>query len=76
MNITNADDLSRRIPNPGKDKNEIGVLIDAFNQTLDRLEFLFNRQKRFMADVSHELRTPLTVIKGNVGLIKDDERAG
>jgi two-component system OmpR family sensor kinase len=70
MNITNADDLSRRIPNPGKDKNEIGVLIDAFNQTLDRLEFLFNRQKRFMADVSHELRTPLTVIKGNVGLLR------
>jgi two-component system OmpR family sensor kinase len=70
MNITNADDLSRRIPNPGKDKNEIGVLIDAFNQTIDRLEYLFNRQKRFMADVSHELRTPLTVIKGNVGLLR------
>jgi heavy metal sensor kinase len=70
MNITNADDLSRRIPNQGKDKNEIGVLIDAFNQTLDRLEYLFNRQKRFMADVSHELRTPLTVIKGNVGLLR------
>jgi signal transduction histidine kinase len=70
MNITNADDLSRRIPNPGKDKNEIGLLIDAFNQTLDRLEYLFNRQKRFMADVSHELRTPLTVIKGNVGLLR------
>ncbi len=70
MNISNADDLSRRIPNPGKDKNEIGVLVDAFNQTLDRLEYLFNRQKRFMADVSHELRTPLTVIKGNVGLLR------
>ena len=70
MNITNADDLSRRLPNQGKDKNEIGVLIDGFNQTLDRLEYLFNRQKRFMADVSHELRTPLTVIKGNVGLLR------
>jgi heavy metal sensor kinase len=70
LSITNADDLSRRIPNPGEEKNEIGVLIDAFNQTLDRLEYLFNRQKRFMADVSHELRTPLTVIKGNVGLLR------
>ena len=57
-------------PVPGKNKNEIGVLIEAFNQTLDRLEYLFNRQKRFMADVSHELRTPLTVIKGNVGLLR------
>lgn len=70
MNITNADDLSRRIPDPGEEKNEIGVLIEAFNQTLDRLEYIFNRQKRFMADVSHELRTPLTVIKGNVGLLR------
>ncbi len=70
LSITNADDLSRRIPVPRKNKNEIGVLIEAFNQTLDRLEYLFNRQKRFMADVSHELRTPLTVIKGNVGLLR------
>jgi heavy metal sensor kinase len=70
LSITNADDLSRRIPNSRKSKNEIGVLIEAFNQTLDRLEYLFNRQKRFMADVSHELRTPLTVIKGNVGLLR------
>ncbi len=70
LSITNADDLSRRIPYSRKSKNEIGVLIEAFNQTLDRLEYLFNRQKRFMADVSHELRTPLTVIKGNVGLLR------
>ena len=41
-----------------------------FNQTLVRLERLFNAQRRFLADVSHELRTPLTVIKGNVGLMR------
>jgi two-component system, OmpR family, sensor kinase len=56
----------------------VGQLIRAFNETLERLEDLFNRQRRFLADVSHELRTPLTVIKGNVGLIRklgeaDDE---
>jgi heavy metal sensor kinase len=67
--IANKDDLSRRIPNVTR-KNEIGVLIDAFNQTLDRLEDIFNKQKRFLADVSHELRTPLTVIKGNAGLLR------
>jgi len=68
--ITNADDLSRRIPNPERSENEIGILIEAFNQTLNRLEQLFSTQKRFMADVSHELRTPLTVIKGNVSLLR------
>lgn len=70
LNITNADDLSRRIPNTTHSQNEIGILIEAFNQTLNRLEQLFSTQKRFMADVSHELRTPLTVIKGNVSLLR------
>lgn len=67
--IANKADLSRRIPEVAR-KNEIGVLIEAFNQTLDRLEDIFNKQKRFIADVSHELRTPLTVIKGNAGLLR------
>ncbi len=70
LSITNADDLSRRIPNTTHSQNEVGILIEAFNQTLNRLEQLFSTQKRFMADVSHELRTPLTVIKGNVSLLR------
>jgi signal transduction histidine kinase len=48
----------------------VGQLINAFNQTLSRLENLFNTQRRFLADVGHELRTPLTVIKGNVDLMR------
>jgi two-component system OmpR family sensor kinase len=74
--IIHADDLSRRIPYEGP-TDEIGMLIGAFNSTLERLENLFTAQQRFLADVSHELRTPLTVIKGNVDLIRkfgsDDE---
>jgi len=72
IQISNADDLSRRIPykDVGEEPDEIGELINAFNQTLGRLEKLFSAQRRFMADVSHELRTPLTVINGNVGLIR------
>jgi heavy metal sensor kinase len=78
LQITNADDLSRRIPYSGPPNDEIGQLIRAFNQTLSRLENLFNTQRRFLADVGHELRTPLTVIKGNVDLMRrmnctDDE---
>jgi two-component system OmpR family sensor kinase len=78
LQITRADDLSRRIPYSGPADDEVGQLIHAFNQTLSRLENLFNSQRRFLADVGHELRTPLTVIKGNVDLMRrigciDDE---
>ena len=69
LNITRADDLSRRIPYSGPPDDEVGKLINAFNKTLSRLENLFNSQRRFVADVGHELRTPLTVIKGNVDLM-------
>lgn len=68
--ITNADDLSRRIPLENPSNDEVGKLVTAFNQTLERLERLFTSQQRFLGDVSHELRTPLTVIKGNIGLIR------
>lgn len=70
MQITKADDLSRRIPYEGPPEDEIGRLITSFNQTLSRLEGLFNTQRRFLTDVGHELRTPLTVIKGNTSLMR------
>ena len=78
LQITRADDLSRRIPYQGPPEDEVGQLITAFNKTLGRLENLFNTQRRFLTDVGHELRTPLTVIKGNVHLMRrmnctDDE---
>ena len=68
--ITRADDLSLRIPQERTPPDEVGQLILAFNQTLERLEHLFNAQRRFLADVSHELRTPLTVLQGNAGLMR------
>src|SRR6185295_9590189 len=68
--INRADDLSRRIPYRGRSSDEVGNLVETFNQTLERLESLFTSQQRFIADVSHELRTPLTVIKGNVDLMR------
>ncbi|MBP7693693.1 MAG: HAMP domain-containing protein [Anaerolineales bacterium] len=69
LQITRADDLSRRIPitNSG---DEVGRLSAAFNESLERLERLFTAQRRFLADVSHELRTPLTAIRGNVDLLE------
>jgi two-component system OmpR family sensor kinase len=70
LQISHANDLSRRIPYHGSEKDEIGQLIYSFNETLERLEKLFASQQRFLADVSHELRTPLTVIKANADLMR------
>ncbi|HEY44396.1 MAG TPA: HAMP domain-containing histidine kinase [Anaerolineae bacterium] len=68
--ITRTDDLTRRIPLFGPPTGEVGRLTLAFNETLERLEALFENQRRFLADVSHELRTPLTAIRGNIDLIR------
>ena len=67
--ITAADDLSRRIPYNGP-PDELAQLTNTFNETMERLERLFNAQRRFVADVSHEMRTPLTTIQGNLDLIR------
>jgi signal transduction histidine kinase len=69
LQITHAEDLAKRIPYSGPD-DEVGRLISAFNETLERLEKLFKTQRQFISDVSHELRTPLTVIKGNLDLLR------
>ena len=70
LQITGSNDLSKRIPVSTQHNDEINTLALSYNQTLVRLERLFNAQRRFLADVSHELRTPLTVIKGNIGLMR------
>lgn len=67
--ITAADDLESRIPYDGP-PDEIGQLVQTFNETLQRLERLFKAQRRFVADVSHEMRTPLTTIQGNLDLMR------
>jgi heavy metal sensor kinase len=56
--------------------DELGLLAQAFNETLSRLEGSFEQLKRFTSDASHELRTPLTAIRsvGEVGLQKDGNR--
>ena len=67
--ITRADDLSRRVPDTGRN-DEFGDLAQALNQTLEQIERLFQTQQRLLADVSHELRTPLTTIRGNLDLMR------
>lgn len=69
-NITSADDLSNIRITPSDGGDIVSRLVLSFNELLTRLEQLFRRQQRLLADVSHELRTPLTAIRGNVDLIR------
>ncbi|RME09931.1 MAG: sensor histidine kinase [Ardenticatenia bacterium] len=69
LQITRAEDLTRRIPKPAAD-DEIRHLVEAFNEMLARLEEVFRDQQRFVADVSHELRTPLTTLQSTVDLLR------
>lgn len=64
-----AERLGARIDVENPD-DELGLLAQAFNETLSRLEHSFEQLKRFTSDASHELRTPLTAIRsvGEVGL--------
>ena len=54
--------------------DEHGLLAQAFNETLARLEHSFEQLKQFTSDASHELRTPLTAIRsvGEVGLQQNE----
>jgi heavy metal sensor kinase len=61
------DDISRRVHYQDT-TDDIGRLAAAIDRMLDRLQFAFDREKRFTADVSHELRTPLSTIKGRIGV--------
>jgi heavy metal sensor kinase len=67
--IVRAEDLGQRVPAAPAD-DELGQLTGTINEMLERLQELFNAQRRFVADVSHELRTPLTAMRGNLELLR------
>ena len=66
--IGESRDLSRRLRFVGP-QDEVGRLAQTFDGMMDRLENVFEAQKRFIGDASHELRTPLTAIRGNAELM-------
>lgn len=64
-----AGDLEPRMQIEERRRDEIGVLANAFDHMLARLEHGFRNQREFIADASHELRTPLTVIQGQLEVL-------
>lgn len=67
-----AHDLALRVGTVAQD--ELGVLAQAFDRMLDRLEGAFARQRQFTADASHELRAPLAVIRAEAEVALARER--
>lgn len=73
--IGHGGDLTRRLP-PPRTRDEVAVLTDGFNASLDRietayreLEHLLERQRQFVGDASHELRTPLTTLRSDMAML-------
>ncbi|MFD0901612.1 sensor histidine kinase [Actinomadura sediminis] len=67
-------DLERRVPVPGR-RDEVALLAESVNATLDRLEKAVARQRAFVSDVSHELRSPLTGLRMELELALADPDA-
>jgi signal transduction histidine kinase len=68
-----AHDLSQRAGTEAT--GELGVLAQAFDRMLGRLEGAFARQRQFTADASHELRAPLAVIRAEAEVALSRERS-
>ncbi|WP_316797622.1 sensor histidine kinase [Pedobacter frigidisoli] len=58
-----------------KNKDEINLIAESFNQLMGELEQAFILQKSFVANASHELRTPVTrlMMTAELALSKDRE---
>lgn len=67
-------DFNQRL-RPIKTNDEVGRLVNTFNNMISRLDESFKQIRQFTADVSHELRTPLTIIKGEIEVTLKKVRA-
>ncbi|KZN64401.1 sensor histidine kinase [Pseudoalteromonas luteoviolacea] len=67
--------LDRRLDNEGV-PSEMLPLVNALNETMDRVETGFNEQKRFVANAAHELKTPLAVLRTRLELANLPDKIG
>lgn len=64
----NGNDLAKRIDSTSNGV-ELNSLACSFNQLLERIEMVLEREKTFAAGASHELKTPLAVVKTNMDVL-------
>lgn len=57
-------DFSVRVENADRRDDEIGTLLDSFNNMANSLERSDRKRQELIANISHELRTPMTTIAG------------
>jgi heavy metal sensor kinase len=60
-NISDRD-LDKRL-DESQSPIEVKPFVGKINSMLNRLEYMFQKEKQFTSDVSHELRTPLAAIR-------------
>lgn len=70
MNNIQKDGRFEKIQLPQSRRDEIYQLANHFNQMIDTLEVMFQKQEQFISDASHELKTPLTVIESYASMLK------
>ena len=51
---------------------EVGIIAAAFDDYMDRLERVLEREQAFTEDASHELRTPLAIISSAAELLAEE----
>lgn len=56
----------------GFDNNEVGILAEALEYSMQEMQMAMNREKAFARDASHELRTPVTIISGAVKILYEE----
>ena len=68
MKKTQQEGFQKRLEIPVV-QDEVGGLVEVFNDMMDELEATFMKQRQFVEDASHELRTPIQIINGHLSLI-------
>lgn len=69
MNRMKRGELEQAVPN--KSNDELGEVIEGFNQMSSALAASNARRDQMTADIAHELRSPLTVINGYLEAMQD-----
>lgn len=73
IGLQNEADKNNPRKRSQKNRDEIYDLAETFDEMLEQLEKVFQREQQFTADVSHELRTPVSVIMAQCDACLADE---